>query len=206
MKTKCLAVLAGQLLVLSAVANEIDWGTGANRIYDFDGVTALSTNVGIKTSNTACLVQLVYAGINGLADTANLTSTGSMSDDVVVAWTYIGASQPASQATAAGRFTRFNPLGYNNSSYPNDSKFFIRAWDLPSPDFPSGAVPAGAYYGNSQMFIVSNNVTAGPDDQFTMTTSFSTTLLPIPEPAAALAILTGVGLLIIRHRYKMHYR
>ena len=160
-----------------------------------------------KTSNTACLVQLIYAGTNGVDDPANLTGTGSTSDDVVVAWTYIGASQPAIQATSAGRFTRAGAaLGYNNTSYANGAEFFIRAWDLPSTNFPAGAVPSGGYYGDSPMFTVAGNGTIQTIDQFSLTGNFSTALQAIPEPGAVMVAVLGTGLLIGYRRYKYFRR
>lgn len=207
MKNKLLLVTGLAGLLTAAQANEIDWGTGTNRIYDLDGLTALSTNVVTKSSTNACLVQLVYAGLNGLADTANLTGTGAMNDDVVVAWSYIGASQPASQSTSAGRFTRAGgTFGYNNTNYANGSMFFIRAWDLPSTNFSAGSVPAGACYGNSSVFSVTGNGGTPAIDQFTLTNNFSTSLQAIPEPGALMSALTGLGLLIGYQRYKRFYR
>ncbi len=194
-------------LVFPAPANEIDWGTSASRrIYDNDGFTALSTNLVTKTSNTACFVQLVYAGLNGVADTANRTGTGTMTDDVVVATTYIGKNMPTSQASSAGRFNMSGiSYGYDNTTYTDGSKFFIRAWDLSATDFIAGTVPTEGYYGNSQLFTVSK-YSINQIDQFVLTSDFSTTLQAIPEPGALMAGLAGLGLLIGYRRYKRFYR
>lgn len=205
---KNVVIIAGLLgLVCKVSANEIDWGTGTSRIYYGDGITALSTNVVTKTSNTACFVQLIYAGADGTADTANVTSTGAMFDDVVVAWSYIGASQPGSQATSAGRFTRAGAtFGYNNINYANGAEFFIRAWDLSSPDFSADTVPSGGHYGNSQLFSVTGNGSTPSVDQFTLTGSYSTILQAVPEPGAVTIAMAGVGILIGYRRYKRFYR
>ncbi len=204
---KFFAVIGLLGLVFQTSANEIDWGTSASRrIYDNDGFTALSTNLVTKTSNTACFVQLVYAGLNGVADSANKTGTGAMTDDVVVATTYIGKNMPTSQANSAGRFNMSGiSYGYDNTTYVDGSKFFIRAWDLPATDYNAGTVPTDGYYGNSQIFTVSK-YSINQLDQFVLTSDFSTTLQAIPEPGALVIGLAGVGLLVGYRRYKLFAR
>jgi len=158
------------------------------------------------------MVQLIYAGANGVADnpTGQLAlgaaTNGVAGDDVVVAWSWIGRTYPT--ASAPGHFTA---ASYSNN-YANGSVFYIRAWEMPASANNTGLIGgtgvAGTilYYGDSQYFSVAGNGGTPAVDNFRINQEFSannSSLTVIPEPGSLqLLMFLGTAFLMRRRMRK----
>ena len=192
---KTILILAFSVLGFEvATANSLSWVVAVQDGIKDSGGVAL-TNTGAADGETA-LVQLVYAGTNGLIDVANQIGTGQTGDDEVIAYSWIGYSTPF-----AGSFQMLLTGGDEaNNTEENGSIYYIRAWEGASPSIGTGFVPQGAtFYGNSETYTITQN-TSGNPEAFSAG-GFSTTTA-IPEPTvAALIGLFGGGMLVARRLF-----
>ncbi len=125
------------------------------------------------------LVQLVYAGLDGIIDAAVGSNVyGVSNDDTIAAYAWIGRLVPP--AFRPGRF-----IGPDYDNYrPNGSKYYVRTWEGVSRSSGTGQIPlAPSFYGDSGLFTVTGNTEPPGFEEFFVTTPFSTTSLVVPEPA-----------------------
>ncbi len=190
---KAILILAFSVLGFEvATANPLSWGVGIqNGIKDSGGVAL--TNVGAADGTTA-LVQLIYAGTDGLVDVANQIGTGQTGDDEVIAYSWIGYSTPY-----AGAFQMFGEDAANNTK-EDGSIYYIRAWEGASPSVGTGFVPQGAtFYGNSGTYTITDNTSGNPE---AFSAGGFSTNVAIPEPSVIAFIgVFGGGMLIARRLF-----
>ena len=192
---------------VSQALNQVQWGTVDGQIYNHTGVggtllNAPITNASQIGASKTALIQLIYAGANGVINVATNpvtlgTLTGGVTvDDQVVAWSYVGQGYEAVPNFAAGNFTG---SAYTNS-LANGAAYYMRAWELPTGSVGTGYIPTNNasvyYYGNSELFYISGNGTIKNVDNFYTTTDFATTssisVTSIPEPGS-LQLLVFLG-------------
>lgn len=170
------------------------YNDASNLVYYADGITPL---FGVKGSNSiSALVQLIYAGPDGLIDVADIVNSthGVSGDDQVVAWTYIGANLFGASGSTS-HYGRVNGGTFTNE-IPN-GQYYARVWTAPSPDFVLGAVPTSFtnFYGNSELFtaLAGFEPPAQPQDfDIGGANGIIANLVPVPEPSAFLLAILGL--------------
>jgi hypothetical protein len=195
-----LGVAALVLLVGVAVAcgsNSITWttsgqGAGAyagQRIFMDSGFT--TPVPGSQTAGSGGFIQLVFVGTDGY-DGLDLGNTeGVMGNDDVVAWSSLGIGKKA--AKVDGNFT----VTATPTTYPNDSDFIIRFFDLASPNYVIGEIPQSGEYG----FVAGFQNTSLVADTFAIDSDVYTDL-PVPEPGTILLALTGLATILVRRKLR----
>lgn len=202
---RCLGSL-GLLLVMTVAgwANQISWSETTS-VWSNHNATAALYSANPNQEGLSWLVQLIWAGPNGVADpVTNTTTTGVSGDDVTVAYKWVGFGVPLAQ-----RLGHFNVSGVNayNNTYADGQNLFIRAWE--QPDNLSGAptnTAAGQWYGNSVLHAITDFGTGNPEIFDAGTTQplwFQITA--IPEPGACAFFATGL-LIMFFHRMIQRWR
>jgi hypothetical protein len=198
MRKVALTIVAMSLLGAScAMANSIVWGVQSVSSYTWNN----HLDQGMEGSVSACsfLIQLIYAGANGVIDDIYMIDAdGTGSDDVMVAFSKFGSG------TIPRTDGKCEPPSYNNT-YANGSKYYMRAWEGVSAG--SGATPSGVqWYGNSMTFTVTG-YNADPafetEDNFFATqnlggSSGTYAMQAVPEPSTMGLLLIGVGMVALR--------
>lgn len=191
-------------------SSAVDYACTTNTIYLNDGVTPLSfgTNLTDYADGFSGLVQLIYAGVDGVADFADNIGDGAMDDDVVVAYTWTGFGVTLANRQL-GRFNAPNTLTLTTSatppSYANGDMFFIRVWEDPASSVGTGFAPTtlGSFYGDSQMFTLSNMSQPIPGiDNFYMTSDLTLSLQSVPEPSTMALMALGMASVGLYRRRK----
>jgi hypothetical protein len=153
--------LLGLLLVLPGVtrANQLTWAVTSG-VWSNYNATALLYSSNPATQGVSYLVQLVYAGADGVADPATeANATGVTVDDVVVGYTWIGFGVPNTL-----RMGHFNTAGTPYAdTYTNGSDFFIRAWDGPSINGDGTIPPLATHYGDSALHVITDFTSGNPE-------------------------------------------
>ena len=196
MMKKLLLVVALAFLASSGLTygQGINWFSGVystNYLCYADGSTYLT---GDTDSSVGCFAQLIWVGANGIIDTAQNSGDGVMGDDVVVDYWYVGAGSAGGDD---GWFdSAFVSVG---DSVISNGYYYARVWSAPSSDYSAGLVPTSAtnYYANSTLWQFPQVDEVADQFEINPGTSgqLSTTLSPVPEPAAfGLAIIGLVGL------------
>ena len=185
-------LLVGLFASIGDASNTINWsnvGTSNFPIYEHDGTTALASG----TDAVGYLVQLIYDSGNDGPSPVDLSNDYGVGDgDQYAAYAWIGKGVPPPQYNGL-----FVSLGFDNIQ-PNGSSYFIRAWEGASKQIGTGFIPdAPDYYGNSQIFTVQGNTDPSSNDEFFMTSSFST-VIAVPEPTTIALAFAGLGLLVVR--------
>jgi hypothetical protein len=164
-----------------------------NLVYYADALTPLFGNK--ADSGVSCLVQLVYAGLNDAIDPADNVNSlmGTSDDDLVVAWSHIGANLPG----VAGSTSHYGRVsGGLLSSVVTNGQYFVRAWTAPSAAYASGYAPTapGVTYGNSDLFtaLAGYDPPAPPQDFNFGGAGIVASFSPIPEPNSLLLALVGL--------------
>ena len=185
--------LLGLALALSGVAqaNQLSWYVTAGAWSNHND-SALLYSSNPQSSNNSYLVQLVYAGLNGVADAATEgNSTGVTVDDVVVAYSWIGFGVPNTLRSGHVQMSGVN--AYNNP-YTTNSMFFIRAWEAPE-SAAGGSIPQGqSYYGDSFLYAITSLV--NPENFEAGTAQPTWHAMAIPEAstgACVFALLMGMA-------------
>lgn len=185
---------------------DISWSSTGS-ITESDGITELIGNA--FNSAAGYFVQLIFAGPDGIANPAVSSGVGTSGDDLVVSARWIGAGDFVSPN---GSFTAGSP--WTGPQEVSGSKFFVRAWNAPSPSFnntdlAASLVPTTATnYGNSGLFTSpGRDITQPPDGipdiQAFDAGAFSTSLTPVavPEPGTLGLIAMGTfGMWLFRRR------
>ncbi|HEY8241506.1 MAG TPA: hypothetical protein VIH35_08665, partial [Kiritimatiellia bacterium] len=148
--SKLLAMAVTGLVLAGHASADIAWfNTPTNLVTYSDGLTPL---YGYKGSNDiSCFIQLFYAGTDDAIDTAQNTGTGATDDDMLVAWSYIGANLPGSP----GSTSHYGWVSAGTMTNEIVSEFYyVRVWTAPSADFNNGYVPTDGtnFYGDSALF------------------------------------------------------
>lgn len=191
------AALLFSMTFAASADNQIQWGSSLGNWFDHSGAPMQAG----ATSGTGWLVQLVYAGSNGVIDRATGAGFGVTGDDVAVAWAYFDSLN-----WGQGKF--IGPEYMN--TLPNGSKYYIRAWEGVTRG--GGQVPAvPIYHGESMLFTVTgNNETPLPDvfepgvdlggasGAYAMSSDLSTTAL-IAVQAGPGGSATGGGTYIVNN-------
>jgi len=168
------------------------------------------------SSTTGFFVQLIYAGANGVADSAVNAGVGVTGDDVVISARWIGAGQTTSPN---GRFTAgspvANPLPPAFQYEAVGNKFFVRAWSAPSSGFNTTVLAASlvpttspVYYGNSALYtsLAPDQNNDGLNDTQTFDAGAFVVNVPlgvVPEPTTAALLsmgVAGIGMALKRRR------
>ena len=156
--------LLGLLLALSGVAraNTLNWSVST--VWSNHNATAALYSSSPAAEGSSYLVQLIYAGLNGVDDLAtNSNTTGVTGDDVVVAYKWVGFAE--APANRNGEFSVTGVNGYANT-HANGSKFYIRAWEGTSTG-GNGTIPLagglGGYFGDSALYAITNFAVGFPE-------------------------------------------
>ncbi|MCX7008820.1 MAG: VCBS repeat-containing protein [Kiritimatiellaeota bacterium] len=133
-------------------ANTLDWGV-VGSVWSNHTTTVPLTASTPAADGSSWLVQLIWAGPNGQNDTASQIGDGTTSDDVVMAYSWIGFGVP--DALAQGRWNNTGLNGYNNT-LSNGTTYFIRVWEGAALN-GNGSVPTNyTYYGDSALYVITN--------------------------------------------------
>ena len=198
-----LIVAASQIPALCQADNTVRWatsGTGPVILYDNTGTTPLlGQNAG---DGVAYLVQLIYAGANGIADPVHIGYTNqyaigdALSDDVFAAYSWVGAGTPNFQG-------RFQAPDYTNPR-ADGSRYFIRAWESPASSVGTGEITASPtdWYGDSEVFTINGFGPPPALDNFLISANFNTDMQMVPEPGTLALLGLGVVLSALRRRQR----
>jgi hypothetical protein len=173
--------------------NQIEWSTDNYKIYANDGTTLLPRGA---DDTVGYLVQLIYDSAGDGPDPIDLSNDyGVSDDDQFAAYSFIGFGTPPVQGD--GIFNVAGEDAYINTK-PNNSQYYIRAWQGVSKQSGTGyASTTAAYYGNSSVFTVKGNGSPPAKDLFFLTENMST-MEVVPEPATIALTLAGIVLLAFR--------
>ena len=189
MKNKIITcVLAIMCFSVTAKAvDTINWSTlSTARAFQSDGITLLPANL---LSSIAGFVQLIYLGTDGIYNGYVSSGTGVQPDDVVVQTAWIGSGQMNRDGEFGGQYL---------STFAIGSKFEIRFFDAPSPNYAAGSVPTTGHYGLSQVFTTTGDPNANGIDNFQFNQNYSATTAVVPEPSTVALMLAGLGVLGFR--------
>ena len=183
MKNIMVALVA--LVCVSANAAQINWGD-TSVPYFLDGTdTAIAGGAG--------LVQLVFVGVDGIADWGDL---GGGSDDVIVDFGPMG--QGGGKASA-GKFVSAYAYAFD-APYGNGDSFYIRFFDTAdglTGDFGVVGLSAGGTVGSATLFSIAATDDTGIDSFLPTVTSAD---MAVPEPGTIALALAGLGALVARRR------
>jgi len=200
MKKKLIVVVALVLMIAGgASANNLDWGSFVEVTNHLGQV--LDNSAVTFSNGVTALVQLIYAGANGLRDTPYLgngmsPTNGAGGDDQVVAFSFDGKFDESpglfTLAASAGG------TGYNNP-LPNGSKYYVRVWELPEVAGSSNIVKIAGngtnYYGDGSLYTISKFTANLPEPTPALANGVSTSsfvVTAIPEPGS-LQLLMFLG-------------
>lgn len=203
---RLLAVVCGALVSAASVyaVATISWQTEAGQQVLRDSSTNFLT---AGASNTTGFIQLIYLGPNNAFDSFTnyflANSTGIAGDDKVVGTAWVGSGF-ATKTQNDGKFQMFDTSNTNAIG----SRFVIRFFSQPSPNYSLGYVPTSGYFGfvgTGQVNNVSGAFISTQDpnaaiavDLFELQQFAGTTYAIIPEPATLLFALAGIGAMIYR--------
>ncbi|MCX7009610.1 MAG: hypothetical protein NTY53_20595 [Kiritimatiellaeota bacterium] len=145
------------------------------------------------------LVQLIWAGANGVADpVTNTTTTGVSGDDQVVASAWMGLNVP--NPIRLGKFTS-GSTPYNNT-HADGQELYIRAWEQPDNGASNGipvSLAAGTRHGNSTLHAITD-FTSGNPESFEAGGSQPSwfQIVAIPEPGTCAFLAAGLVLMLSR--------
>lgn len=200
--------MAGLLSLWMAAAGaqaetNLMWGNSSAITY-FDLSTALPCATDDTNWMAGCFVQLISCGGNGVADAFHFAAaTGVSGDDAVVATGFLGQNEGFGGQPGLYPFQPF--LGVSMGTY------FVRVFDDPSSDFPSG-VNARFPDHSTNHFWQSSIGTYEPDitgyDDWDFAPSGGAALIPIPEPSTVVFGLLAIGgiAMVRRLRYTLYGR
>jgi hypothetical protein len=160
--------LAGAITIQYVVIDPIDPNIPAPILGSYAGYPVFDPN--------EPLVELIYAGPNGVPDPHPLIGPG---DDVVLRQSSMGMNAGPNMCVDAhtGAFTGGEP-------------FFVRVYN--------GPMPGATWYGDSQIYHVAiDSQTQQPLDTFVEAPGLVTDQLLIPEPSI---LMSGLALLLLRKR------
>lgn len=199
-KRLSLAFLAFVACASISSANNVLWGvqnTGAYQWFDHNNLAMDGT-----PASAAYLIQLVYAGSDGIDPIDMGRADGSGGNDIVVAFAKFGGG-------FSPRVDGYVNATYANSTYVNGSLFYMRAWEGTSTN--ANVPPTVQYYGNSMTFSMTGydpdplkwtdanfyatDNLGGSSGQYAMQS-----VVPIPEPSTFALLGLGAALIALRRR------
>ena len=171
-----LATIASLILCSIADAIVIQYTVIDPYVWPWPGAPILGTPGGAYDPNSP-LVQLIFAGGNGVSDGTSVPWGGTLGDDVEVRFSSMGMNAGPNMCIDA----------YVDGSLVGGEAFFIRVFDAPAG--------LAAWYGDSNVFHVEqDSQTGAPLDTFPVIVD-----LPVgpiwPEPSI---LLSGMVLLLLR--------
>jgi hypothetical protein len=191
------AALLFSMTFAASADNQIQWGSSLGNWFDHSGALMQAGANG----GTGWLVQLVYAGSNGVIDRATGSGFGVTGDDVAVAWAYFDSVN-----WGQGKFIGSEYV----NTLPNGSKYYFRAWEGVTAG--GGQIPAAPlYHGESMLFTVTGNGDTpipdvfepnvnlgGSSGPYAMTTDLATTAV-LAVQATPGGSVTGGGTYIVNN-------